>query len=80
MVKYFQEYNLDENPDNNGKHFEVDEADIRVDDLFKDFSPYDDETDRTLHYLITGHNLSEVMKNWVDDAFGNTADMDLDPG
>ena len=78
MVKYFREYSLDESPDSKIQHFEVDEGDIRIDDLLRDFSPYEDETDRTLHYLITGHNLSEVMKNWVDNTFDNTTD--IDPG
>ena len=80
MVKYFSEYSLDQSPEGKIEHFDVDAADIRVDDLLKDFSPYEDETDRTLHYLITGHNLSDVMKNWVDDSFETNADIDIDPG
>ena len=80
MVKYFREYSLDDSPDSKIEQFEVDDDNIRADDLLKDFSPYEDETDRTLHYLITGHNLSDVMKYWVDDAFENTGDMDTDPG
>ena len=75
LVKYFRDFNIQKTP--GGKiEGSVDDADLSLEELMRNFSPYDDNVDKVLLYMLTGRNLDNVMKDWL----GEGDDIDFDPG
>ena len=65
MVKYFAEYSLSAGS-NSRIEDSIEKADLELDDLMSGFRPQDDYSDRVMLYMLTGRNLDNVMKDWVD--------------
>ena len=68
LIKYFQEYSLQE--DSGSKlEMSVSAVDLELEDLMKGFNPAEDKIDKIMLYMLTGrnHQSSGAMKDWVDD-------------
>ena len=50
-------------------------SNLELEELMRNFSPYDDHIDKVLLYMLTGRNLDNVMKDWIGDC-----DSDSDTG
>ena len=74
LVKYFRDFNIQKT--SIGKiEGSMDDADLSLEELMRNFSPYDDHVDKVLLYMLTGRNLDNVMKDWLEEGDG----IDFDP-
>lgn len=69
LVKYFRDYSLQENS-SCGRKIESSVSEhakeLELADLMKDFKPDENYTDKVLLFMLTGQNLDNVMKDWLD--------------
>ena len=42
------------------------DSELELEELMRNFSPEDNRTDKVLLYMLTGRNLDNVMKDWID--------------
>ena len=47
-------------------------SNLELEELMRNFSPYDDHIDKVLLYMLTGRNLDNVMKDWIGDCDSDT--------
>lgn len=55
----------------------MDDAELDLEELMRNFNPNDNHTDKVLLYMLTGRNLDNAMEDWLDEC--NNA-SDFDPG
>lgn len=70
LVKYFRDYSLQADSDGGGGKIEssiVEQAQgLELDDLMREFKPGENFTDKVLLYMLTGRNLDNVMRDWLE--------------
>ena len=67
MVKFFKEYSLCEELEDGGKIEEsIGRTDLELDDLMKGFEPGSDYVDKIVLYMLTGRNMDNVMRDWLE--------------